>query len=98
MVNCATRTGFWRSLPIGAIRKPSPHTVKAYRQDFTVIAMLLAGGPERVAELTPDVVTKDALQAAFAAYADTMKLPRSGAVGRTGTRCATSYSGASSSH
>jgi site-specific recombinase XerD len=54
-----------------AIRKPSPHTVKAYRQDFTAIATLLAGGPERVAHLTPDAITRDAMQMAFAAYADT---------------------------
>jgi hypothetical protein len=26
-----------------AIRKPSPHTAKAYRQDFTAIATLLGG-------------------------------------------------------
>lgn len=54
-----------------AIRKPSPHTVKAYRQDFTAIATLLAGAPERVVHLTPDVITRDAMRAAFAAYADT---------------------------
>jgi hypothetical protein len=28
-----------------AIRKPSPHTIKAYRQDFAAIATLLAGAP-----------------------------------------------------
>jgi hypothetical protein len=49
-----------------AIRKPSPHTIKAYRQDFVVIATLLAGGPERVAQLAPDAITKDAIQTAFA--------------------------------
>ena len=54
-----------------AIRKPSPHTVKAYRQDFAAIATLLAGTPERVVHLTPDAITKDAMQAAFAAYAET---------------------------
>lgn len=54
-----------------AIRKPSPHTVKAYKQDFTSIAALLAGAPERVVHMAPDAITKDAIQAAFAAYADT---------------------------
>ena len=52
-----------------AIRKPSPHTVKAYKQDFTSIATLLGGAPERVVHLTPDAITKDAMQSAFAAYA-----------------------------
>ncbi len=54
-----------------AIRKPSPHTVKAYKQDFISIATLLAGNPERVAHLTPDAITKDAMRTAFAAYANT---------------------------
>ena len=53
-----------------AIRKPSPHTAKAYRQDFTAIATLLAGDPGRVAVLTPAVITKDAMRAAFASCAD----------------------------
>lgn len=54
-----------------AVRKPSPHTVKAYRQDFTSIATQLAGAPDRVAQLKPDTITREAMQAAFAAYADT---------------------------
>ena len=54
-----------------AIRKPSPHTAKAYRQDFMAIATLLAGDPARVAALTPRDITKDAMRTAFAAYADT---------------------------
>lgn len=54
-----------------AIRKPSPHTIKAYRQDFVAIAALLAGEPELVMHLTPGAITKDAMRAAFAAYADT---------------------------
>ena len=45
-----------------AVRKPSPHTAKAYRQDFVAIATLLAGGPARVAQLTPVAITKDAMQ------------------------------------
>ncbi len=54
-----------------SIRKPSPHTIKAYKQDFTSIATLLAGAPNRIVHLTPDAITKDAIRAAFAAYADT---------------------------
>jgi site-specific recombinase XerC len=53
-----------------AVRKPSPHTAKAYRQDFEAIATLLAGDPSRVADLTPDAITKEAMRTAFAAYAD----------------------------
>jgi site-specific recombinase XerD len=54
-----------------ATRKPSPHTVKAYERDFAAIATLLAGAPNRVEHLTSDAITKDAMQAAFAAYAGT---------------------------
>ncbi|BBY96437.1 integrase (plasmid) [Mycobacterium gallinarum] len=54
-----------------AIRKPSPHTTKAYRQDFVAIATLLAGDPGIVRHLTPAAITKDAMRAAFAEYADT---------------------------
>jgi site-specific recombinase XerC len=54
-----------------AIRKPSPHTVKAYERDFAAIATLLAGAPNRVEHLTSDAITKDAMQAAFAACAGT---------------------------
>ena len=53
-----------------AVRKPSPHTGKAYRQDFVAIAALLAGDGARVGELTPAAITKEAMRAAFAAYAD----------------------------
>jgi site-specific recombinase XerC len=53
-----------------AIRKPSPHTAKAYRQDFAAIATLLAGEPARVADLAPSTVTRDAVRNAFAAYAE----------------------------
>jgi site-specific recombinase XerC len=54
-----------------AIRKPSPHTAKAYRQDFTAIATLLAGTRDSIARLTPASITKDSVRAAFADYADT---------------------------
>jgi site-specific recombinase XerD len=53
-----------------AVRKPSPHTAKAYRQDFAAIAELLAGDRSLIAELTPDAITKEAIGTAFAAYAD----------------------------
>jgi site-specific recombinase XerD len=53
-----------------AVRKPSAHTAKAYRQDFAAIAELLAGDRSLIAELTPDAITKEAMGAAFAAYAD----------------------------
>lgn len=53
-----------------AVRKPSPHTAKAYRQDFVAIASLLAGDRARIGELIPAAITKDAMRAAFAAYAE----------------------------
>ncbi|MGV7301750.1 tyrosine-type recombinase/integrase [Mycobacterium kansasii] len=54
-----------------AIRKPSAHTMRAYKQDFDAIATLLAGAAERVVHLTPDALTKGAMRAAFATFADT---------------------------
>jgi hypothetical protein len=54
-----------------AIRKPYPHTAKAYRQDFAATAALLAGPTEHVVHLKPEMITREAIQAAFAAYADT---------------------------
>jgi site-specific recombinase XerC len=53
-----------------AISKPSPHTAKAYRQDFTAIATLLAGDAVSVADLTLESITKDSVRQAFAIYAD----------------------------
>jgi integrase/recombinase XerC len=48
-------------------RKPSPHTMKAYRQDFIAIADLVTvGAPAR---MNIDDITKDSMRAAFAAYA-----------------------------
>lgn len=54
-----------------AVRKPSPHTATAYRQDFVAIAELLAGDRAGIGELTPAAITKEAMGAAFAAYAAT---------------------------
>jgi site-specific recombinase XerD len=48
-------------------RKPSAHTMKAYRQDFTAIANLMTGG--HPARLTVADITKDSMRHAFAAYA-----------------------------
>jgi site-specific recombinase XerD len=53
------------------VRKPSAHTAKAYRQDLVAIAELLAGDRAQIAELTTAAITKEAMRAAFAAYADT---------------------------
>jgi integrase/recombinase XerC len=48
-------------------RKPSAHTLKAYRQDFLAIAGLVTGGdPARMAVVD---ITKDSMRAAFATYA-----------------------------
>jgi site-specific recombinase XerC len=48
-------------------RKPSAHTMKAYRQDFVAIATLVAGGdPSRLAVAD---ITKDSMRTALAAYA-----------------------------
>ncbi|WP_242676703.1 tyrosine-type recombinase/integrase [Rhodococcus sp. ABRD24] len=52
--------------------KPSPHTIKAYRQDVSAIAGFLAqesGVPVR--QLTVDVITKQSMQQSFAAFAAT---------------------------
>jgi site-specific recombinase XerD len=53
-----------------AIRKLSAHTVKAYRQDFLVIATLLVGEPAGIAGLSPTALTRDAIRSAFAVYAN----------------------------
>lgn len=50
-------------------RKPSPHTVDAYRRDFDAIATVLAGGPEHLATLDCTAITKDAMRQAFAVFA-----------------------------
>ena len=48
-------------------RKPSGHTMKAYRQDFIAIATLVAGGNSTQLAVTD--ITKDSMRSAFAAYA-----------------------------
>ncbi|SOJ56970.1 Tyrosine recombinase XerD [Mycobacterium simulans] len=54
-----------------AIRKPSPHTAKAYRQDFEAIATLVAGTADRVLAIRTAEMNKENLRAAFAVYAET---------------------------
>jgi site-specific recombinase XerD len=47
-------------------RKPSAHTMKAYRQDFIAIATLITGNPARLGVAD---ITKESMRTAFAAYA-----------------------------
>lgn len=54
-----------------ASRKPSPHTLQAYRHDFDAIAELVAGGRTPIASLPPDAITNDAVRQAFASFAGT---------------------------
>lgn len=52
--------------------KPSPNTLRAYRQDFRAVADSLARAAGVPADrLSPDVIGKAALRTAFAEYADT---------------------------
>lgn len=62
---------FTEFLADSAIRKPSPHTAKAYRQDFEAIAMVVAGAAKDVQQLKTAEINKTSLRAAFASYADT---------------------------
>jgi integrase/recombinase XerC len=48
-------------------RKPSAHTMKAYRQDFVAIASLVTNGDP--AHMNVVDITKDSMRAAFATYA-----------------------------
>lgn len=52
-------------------RKPSAHTLKAYRQDFDAIAALIAGGGEELSGLALGAITVDTMRTAFAQYAET---------------------------
>ena len=66
MLNCS-RTGSPQFLNDRQTRKPSAHTMKAYRQDFVAIATLVTDG--KPARLTVADITKDSMRHAFAAYA-----------------------------
>jgi site-specific recombinase XerD len=52
-------------------RKPSAHTLKAYRQDFDAIATLIAGDADGVARMALGDITTDSMRTAFAQYAET---------------------------
>jgi site-specific recombinase XerD len=52
-------------------RKPSAHTIKAYRQDFDAIATLVAGDADAVARMSLADITTDSMRTAFAQYAET---------------------------
>jgi integrase/recombinase XerC len=52
-------------------RKPSAHTMKAYRQDFDAIATLVAGDAAGVASMALGDITTDSMRTAFAQYAET---------------------------
>ena len=52
-------------------RKPSAHTLKAYRQDFDAIAALLAGDTHDLVRLPLAVIDTEAMRSAFAEYART---------------------------
>ena len=49
-------------------RKPSAHTLKAYRQDFDAIAALIAGGGD-LSGMPVSAITIDTPRTAFARYA-----------------------------
>lgn len=52
--------------------KPSPNTLRAYRQDYRTVADALARGARTAtADLTPAVIDKSTMRTAFAEYADT---------------------------
>src|SRR5574340_302494 len=59
---------FTRFLNDRQTRKPSAHTMKAYRQDFVAIATLVTDGDP--SSLAVADITKDGMCTAFAAYAD----------------------------
>ena len=47
-------------------RKPSAHTMKAYRQDFDAIATLVAGDAAGVVRMSLADITTDSMRTAFA--------------------------------
>lgn len=52
-------------------RKPSAHTLKAYRQDFDAIATLVAGDASAVVRMPLANITTESMRTAFAQYAET---------------------------
>jgi hypothetical protein len=71
-------------------RKPSPHTIKAYCQDFGAIAALVVGDPAALARMPLADITTDSMRVAFALYAETMRQHRFSGAGRPGMCCAPS--------
>ena len=65
-------------------RKPSAHTLKAYRQDFDAIATLIAGG-EDLSGMPLSAIMIEAIRTAFAQYAEPMRRPRFSGAGQPGT-------------
>jgi integrase/recombinase XerC len=51
-------------------RKPSVHTMRAYRQDFDAIASVIGGGVDGVARMSLGDITTDSMRTAFARYAE----------------------------
>jgi len=54
-------------------RKLSPHTMKAYRQDFDAIAALIVGSKGDLAAMSLGDITTKEMRGAFAQYAETHK-------------------------
>jgi integrase/recombinase XerC len=51
-------------------REPSAHMVKAHRQDFDAIAVLVAGGGKDLSSQSLGDLTTKAMRSAFAQYAE----------------------------
>ena len=52
-------------------RKPSAHTLKAYRQDFDAITAIIVGSDKDLSAMSLGDITTEALRGAFAQYAET---------------------------
>ena len=70
MSNGARPEWFAAFLADRGTRKPSAHTIKAYRQDFDAIATLIAGGDD-LSGMAVGAITIDTMRTAFARYAET---------------------------
>jgi site-specific recombinase XerD len=71
-VDDAARPAWFESfLADQGTRKPSPHTMKAYRQDFDAIAAFVVGEGQPIADVRLSDITLAAVRTAFASYAET---------------------------
>src|SRR3977135_3610876 len=52
-------------------RKPSAHTMKAYRQDFDAIATLAGADTSDLSRISLGDITTDSMRTTFAQYAET---------------------------